>query len=324
MIQTGRARVVVADDHPHVLHCVTRLLAQTFDVVASVGGGEAAIEATLRLDPDVVVLDVAMPGVDGFEAAARISASGSPARIVFLSNHADEHFELAAVSRGASAFVAKVRMTADLQTAMAHALNGRAFVSNPAVLPCWRRPAGRRHDLLIYQTDAFLVDAVMIFFERALEVGDSIVAIGYESHLQELHARFAARGLDTASLLAAGRYSFLDSAAALAAACRQGMPDAELWRAAVDPMIERALRASTGSPRHVSFFGEVAPILRARGEFEAMARLEQIADEYTASRPLSLLCAYSSDGLGADGDLMAQICQKHSTVVVDPRWSATS
>ena len=316
---TGRPRVVVADDHADVLDRVSELLAESHDVVASVRDGEAAIEAALRLDPDVVVLDVSMPGLDGFEAAARIKASGSQARIVFLSNHADEHFELSAVSRGASAFVAKVRMTLDLQTAVAHALNGRALVSSPAVLPCWRRPPGRRHDLLVYGTDTFLVDAVIAFFERALEVGDSIVSIASASHLQALHARWTLRGLDPVTLIASGRYSVLDSSTALAAACRAGWPDAARWTAALDPIIDGALAASTGSPRHVSLFGEVAPILCARGDYDAMARLERIADEYAASRSISILCAYPTPVAGIDArGAMAEICREHAAVIVDP------
>ncbi len=71
-----RGRVVVADDHPRLLTTAISILAQAFDVVASVSDGAAAIDAALRLDPDVVVLDVAMPGLDGFQTAARIRAFG--------------------------------------------------------------------------------------------------------------------------------------------------------------------------------------------------------------------------------------------------------
>ena len=320
LIETRRPRVVVADDHPEFLDRVTTFLSDAFDVVASADDGPAAVDATCRFDPDVVVLDLMMPGLNGFEVAERIRASGSQAGIVFLSNHADQHFELAALSRGASAFVAKVRMTLDLQTAVAHAHNGRAVISTAAVLPRWRRPPGRRHDLLFYETDAFLVDAVMAFFEQALKVGDSIVAVAFESHLEALHARFTAQGLDTAALIAAGRYSVLDSVSALTAACRDGTPDAALWTAALDPVIDRALEASTGSPAHVSLFGEVAPILCARGEIDAMARLERIADDYAASRPLSILCAYSSQGFDSKRRaLIATICKEHKAVLSNRR-----
>jgi DNA-binding NarL/FixJ family response regulator len=139
----------VADDHPLVLDVIGSILRPAFDVVAAVNDGAAAIDATLRLDPDVVVLDVEMPKLDGFRTAARLRAAGSAARIVFLSNHAGDDFVLAGMSRGAAAFVAKARMDRDLNAAVGHALAGRAFVPSAAVLRRWDRPAGCRHDLQI-------------------------------------------------------------------------------------------------------------------------------------------------------------------------------
>src|SRR4029450_14016646 len=143
----GRPRVVVADDHPRILDAATAILSRTCDVVASVPDGKTAIEAATRFQPALVVLDIAMPGLDGFQTASRIRASGCEGRIVFLSNHAGDDFVLAGMSRGASAFVAKTRMELDLTSAVAHALTGRSFVPSAAVLPRWRRPASHRHDL---------------------------------------------------------------------------------------------------------------------------------------------------------------------------------
>ena len=278
--------------------------------------GAAAIEATLRLRPDIVLLDVAMPGLDGFQTAARIRAAGSAARIVYLSNHSGDDFVLAGVAGGASAFVAKSLMERDLVAAVGHAREGRGFLSSAAVLPRWRRPPGRRHDLQFYATDAFLIDAVAGFFESALEVGDSIIGVASQSHRQALDAAFRGRGLDTAALVASGRCTLADAGAALDAILRDGMPDPGLFADAVDPLLERTLAASVGSPPHVSMFGEIAPILAARGEFDAMRRLEQIAGEYAASRSLSILCGYPVESVGGEAShLAAEICAEHSTIV---------
>jgi len=316
MQQRRRARVVVADDHRDVLDAATSILAQTCDVIATAADGAAAFEATLRLLPDVVVLDVAMPGVDGFEAAARITASGSNARIVFLSNHADDDYVLAAVSRGALAYVAKTRMNRDLLPAVGHALAGRAFVPSAAVLPRWRRPAGRRHDLHFYSTDTFFVDAVTAFFESALHSGESIVAVVTEPHAVALDRQLRARGHDVASLVASGRYSVVDAASAVEAICHNRMPDAALYVACVEPLLERALAASPGSPPHVSLFGEIAPILCTRGSFDGAVRLERIAGDFAASRPLSILCLYPTAFVANDvGDHAASICREHATIV---------
>jgi CheY-like chemotaxis protein len=78
----GAARILLADDHQAILERVTRLLAVDFDVVGAVESGEQAVQAVANLDPDVVVLDVTMPVMDGIEAASRLKKSGSRARVV--------------------------------------------------------------------------------------------------------------------------------------------------------------------------------------------------------------------------------------------------
>jgi CheY-like chemotaxis protein len=311
-----RARVVIADDHPRVLEAVTTILAQTCDVVAAVGDGAAAIEAAVRLQPDVVVLDVAMPGLDGFRAASRMRTSGSDARIVFLSNHAGEEFVLAGMSRGASAFVAKVRMNVDLPAAVGHAHEGRSFVPSAGLLPRLPRAAGRRHDLQIYSSDASLITAAMAFLDSAFEAGHSLMSIDSDANLQAIDAQLRKRGLDVESLVESGRYTPMNNQEALEAVCRDGVPDPERYATVMDPMVDRALAASTALPRHLSFVGAIAPILCANGQFDSMSRLEAIADDYTASHQLSVLCTYSSACLDeAPAEIAARVCSHHATIV---------
>ena len=306
-------RVVIADDHPLIRKKAEAILSEHFEVVATVANGLAAIEATGRQDPDVVVLDVAMPGLDGFQTAARLRAAGSRAQIVFLSNHTGDDFVLAGITRGAAAFVAKPRMQIDLVEAVDHVRAGRTFVPSARLLRQWQRPAGRRHDLQLYSTDAFLVDSVLDFFDGALEAGDSIVAITSPTHRMVLEARAPKRGVALDALVASGRCVLGDASSTLESILVNGNPDAALFSALLAPIIDRALAASTGSPPHVTMFGEIAPILCARGAFEQMARLERIADEFVASRPMSLLCAYPASQ--QTNDHLADLCCAHATIV---------
>jgi len=125
-----RRRVVVADDHPHILQRVSEILASDYEVVAAVHDGQAAVDAATALHPDVVVLDVSMPTLNGFEAAAQLGACASAPRIIFLTVHEGHDFVEAARNVGASAYVLKRAVAADLLPTIRLALDG-AFVFPP-------------------------------------------------------------------------------------------------------------------------------------------------------------------------------------------------
>jgi DNA-binding NarL/FixJ family response regulator len=124
----SRPRIVVADDHPQMLEEVARLLQTEFEVVATVPDGNATLTAVHDLKPDVVVLDVMMPGLNGIQTAQQLRSMGAPPKIVFLSIQNDPEYVEAATAMGAS-YVAKSRMRPDLIVAINEALAGRMFFS---------------------------------------------------------------------------------------------------------------------------------------------------------------------------------------------------
>ncbi|MGO8836249.1 MAG: response regulator transcription factor [Limisphaerales bacterium] len=123
------ARVLLADDHSAVLVQTTSLLAAEFEIVGSVGNGLDLVTAAARLDPDIVVLDITMPGLDGLEAARRLQLAKTRAKLVFLTVHEDPDYVRTAWQAGAAAYVIKARLATDLVTAIHEALAGRRFVS---------------------------------------------------------------------------------------------------------------------------------------------------------------------------------------------------
>ena len=124
-----RPRIVLADDNDQILTFALMLLSAEFDVITAVHNGEEAIEAVNRLKPDVLVLDIEMPVLDGLRAAKRLIADGALTKIVFLTGLEDpEHVEYAR-SMGASAFVFKAYILNDLPRAISEALAGRFFSS---------------------------------------------------------------------------------------------------------------------------------------------------------------------------------------------------
>ncbi len=127
-------RILLADDHT-VVRKGLRLLLESqpgFEVVADASNGREAVELAERYQPDVVVIDVAMPILNGIEAARQISAKQPQTAIVFLSMHADEGYVVKALKAGARAYLLKDSAEDDLIAAI-HAVNeGKAFFS-PAI-----------------------------------------------------------------------------------------------------------------------------------------------------------------------------------------------
>lgn len=100
-----------------------------FEIVATVKNGQEAVVETQRLDPDVLVIDISMPVIDGLQAARQLQGKKLRTRIVFLTVHEDEDFVNAAFAAGASGYVTKPRVTTDLAPAIRDALAGRRYTS---------------------------------------------------------------------------------------------------------------------------------------------------------------------------------------------------
>jgi DNA-binding NarL/FixJ family response regulator len=112
-------------------------------VVGTVKDGKAALTAAAALLPDVIVLDISMPGMSGLEVADSLRKAGSTAAVVFLTVHDGEEFILAARAAGGIGYVAKPRLGSDLMFAVQEARAGRPFVSATRT-PCLSAPARQR------------------------------------------------------------------------------------------------------------------------------------------------------------------------------------
>jgi len=122
-------RVILADDVAQVLSAVATLLKENFEIVAMVTDGQAAFDATLALAPDIVVMDISMPGLSGIDVARELKKRGNKAKIVFLTAHEDADILATCLAVGGLGYVAKVLMETDLVAAMHDALADRPFVS---------------------------------------------------------------------------------------------------------------------------------------------------------------------------------------------------
>ncbi len=125
----SKTRILLVDDHTAMLVTVTRLLEDTCQIVGSVTNGQAAIEVAIKQFPDVILMDISLPVMNGIEAADRIIRMGTQTKIIFLTVHDDLDFVRAALATGASGYVFKSHMATDLVPAIREALAGHRFVS---------------------------------------------------------------------------------------------------------------------------------------------------------------------------------------------------
>jgi len=124
-----RTRVLLVDDSDSMLARAAAVLGSRCEVIGTANNGPAALEAAASLAPDVIVLDISMPGMSGLEVASRLREAGSNAALVFLTVHDEDDIILAAKAAGAMGYVVKPRLGSDLTLAVQEARAGRPFVS---------------------------------------------------------------------------------------------------------------------------------------------------------------------------------------------------
>jgi DNA-binding NarL/FixJ family response regulator len=124
-----RSRLLLADDHLLMLEGLVRMLAAHFEVVGAVPNGRVVLEEAARLMPDVVVLDVAMPELNGIEAARKLATILPSAKIVFVTQQLAPAYLQAAFAAGAKAYVAKQSAAGELVTAIQMAIADRYYVT---------------------------------------------------------------------------------------------------------------------------------------------------------------------------------------------------
>ena len=126
---SGRPRVLIAEYHRAMLDALVGMLSRDFDVVAAVTDGLSAVTEAEHLEPDLLVLDIAMPGLNGIAAAGQLKDRGSTAKVVFVTSMRGREFVQESLALGDVGFVVKDRLVADLFPAIRQVLAGETFVS---------------------------------------------------------------------------------------------------------------------------------------------------------------------------------------------------
>jgi len=138
-----RPKLLLADDHTMFSQGLQSLLEDEFDLVGAVGDGQALVEAAGRLKPDVIVVDISMPVMNGFDAVRQLKKEHVTAKIIFLTMHADDRLLAEAFRCGGSGYVLKQSAGEELIAGIRQVLAGHKYVT-PLIATEWAEDVSKR------------------------------------------------------------------------------------------------------------------------------------------------------------------------------------
>ena len=296
-------RILVVEDHAPFRGVICRALQrraefQTFEAA----DGLEAVQQAGALQPDLILLDINLPALHGFEAAERIRRLAPHARLLFLSQETTSDIVRQAFRLGALAYVHKLCAAADLLPAIEAVLVGQRFVSSSVAFsePA-DAPGPHRHEILFCSDDAAIVDAMARFIAAAVNAADAAIVLATECHRERLLQRLRTQVVDIDAAIEHGICLSLDADEAV---------DPVRFLEAIDGVREAAAKAGKAHPR-VAFCGERAGRLWAAGRTAEAVQLEQLCSEL--AHDVDILCLYPVPH-PKDDRALERICAEHTAV----------
>ena len=316
--------VLVVDDHaPWRQHLHSLLLGATgWEICGEASDGGEAIQQAKTCRPDVILLDIELPTLNGIEAANAILASNSRSKILFVSAHRSWDIVDAALSTGARGYVLKTWVAEELLPAMETVAAGGRFISaalTGRAIDTAQRPRNRclsrSHVAGFYSDGELLLDEYARSVGNVLDAGSVAVYIADESRRSAVLRRLEARRLNVDLAIREGRLRSTDVVEWMATFMVDGWPDeARFWRSAhllISGVRSRFAEQHPG----VAVCGDGAGSLLRDDRIEAAIRLEQLWDDFARTYNLDVFCGYSGtlDREDATG-VFQRICAAHSAV----------
>ena len=295
-------RILVVEDHAPFRRMTCGALQQAGFETFEAADGLEALQKAEELQPDLILLDINLPKLHGFEVAARIGGLAPKPRLLFMSQESSSDIVRDGFSLGAHGYIHKQRAGTDLLAAIDAVLAGQRFVSsNVASSEATDLAAPRRHEILFCEDDAATVDGLTRFIAAALNAGDAAIALVTESHRNRLLQGLRTQGVDIDGAIDHGTYRSFDADEA---------PDPVRFLDAINGVREAAARAGNARPR-VAFCGERAGRLWAEGRTAEAVQLEQLCGEL--AHDVDILCLYPVP-YAQDDRALECVCAEHTAV----------
>jgi DNA-binding NarL/FixJ family response regulator len=327
------------DDHEPWRRFVRSALKRNprWQVIGEAADGLAAVHQAVKLKPDLIVLDIGLPTINGIEAVRRIRTQAPQSKVLFLSENRSSDVVEEALRSGGNGYVVKSDAGSELALAVGAVLQGRRFVSSSLAgnrdrpdSSTANRPLTRnaidslspkvgpppRHEVMFYSDDRQLLDQLTLFIGSAIRAGNAAIVAATESHRASLLPRLQAYGVDISVAIEQGQYLALDAAEALSTFMRNGKPDPDLFMWAFGDLITTAIRTTTVEHPRVAIFGECVDLLCEQGNPEAAVQMEKLGNRLLRIHPVDILCGYSAATRQANvkSELFQRVCAEHSAV----------
>ena len=206
-------RVLVVDDFEPWRRHVASTLAESsrWQIVGEAADGPDAIEKAANLRPDLILLDVGLPTVNGIEAARRILAHDSNLKILFVSEHQSWEIAEVALCTGARGYICKSDSGRELSPAMDAIIDGGRFVAERFGGRVQKRADrassnGRRHEALYYSNDVELLNRWASIAKDALNTDATFLLLATDSHRDTIRAMLQRRGINVERAVRDGRF----------------------------------------------------------------------------------------------------------------------
>lgn len=328
--------VFVVEDFAPFRQLLCRILRTMPEIgsITEIDNGLDAVEKARELEPDLILLDIGLPGLHGIEVARRIKVFSPRCKLLFVSQESEVDIMRAALGAGGSGYLVKADAAGELIAAFDAILAGKQYVSSRftghniigttsenltdskslAAPPRLHRRC--LHEVIFYSDRSHFLGTFADFLTSSLKAGDAAVVMLTKSKREVLVQRLQIMGLDIAALTEEGRYISLDTAEVLETFMVKGLPDRTQFLKIVTGIAQRATRRLKQEHNCVVFCGECAPRLWSEGNAEGALKLEQLWNEFGQSSTIQILCAYPlvsfDDEVGRY--VQEQLCHEHTAV----------
>ena len=315
-----RARVLVVDDNEGWRQRISSALrAPRWRVVGEAEDGLDAVHKAEALSPDVILLDIELPTINGLEAARRILASRPSSRILFVSGHRTWDVVGTAFDTGGRGYLVKADAGHELLPAMRAIVEGKRFVSGTLTGRAFdsrRRHTHKspRHEVGFYSDDSLIVDDFVRFGKTALDAGKTFIFVAFDRRRNEVRRKLETLGIDVERAIAERRFLSVSVADALSPFMVGDSVDEERFWKASTSLLTRAAAAARCHPPAVAVCGEGCGSLWTNGNAEAAIRIEHLWNELARTFNVDVLCPYSLGGVEYDetSDVFCRLRQEHT------------